>query len=71
MPTTRGRTSLETVVGLDQRKQYVLTGHTFGKWFARLMWGARLRMGMGWRQNKALSSKLVLGICGEAERFGH
>jgi hypothetical protein len=38
--------SCETVVGLDQKKQYVSTGHTFGKWFARFMRGARLRMGM-------------------------
>ncbi len=38
--------SCETVVGLDQKKKYVSTGHTFGKWFAHFMWGARLRMGM-------------------------
>jgi len=59
--------SCETVVGLDQKKQYVSTGHTFGKWFARFMRGARLRMGVVRRQNEALTSKLVMGICGEAE----
>ena len=48
--------SCETVVGLDQKKQYVSTGHTFGKWFSRFMRGARLRMGMVRRQNEALSS---------------
>ena len=64
--------SCKTVVGLDQKKQYVLTGNTLGKWFARFMRGTRLRMmGMVQRQNKALSSKLVLGICGEAEKIGH
>ncbi len=55
--------SCETVVGLDQKKQYLSTGHTFGKWFARFMRGARLRMGMVCRQNEALTSKLVLGFC--------
>jgi hypothetical protein len=34
--------SCKTVVGLDQKKQYVSTGHTFGKWFAHFMQGARL-----------------------------
>jgi hypothetical protein len=38
--------SCKTVIGLDQKKQYVSTGHTFGKWFPRFMRGARLRMGM-------------------------
>jgi hypothetical protein len=56
------------VVGLDQKKQYVSTGHTFRKWFARCMRGARLRMGVVRRQNKALTSMLVLGVCAEAER---
>ncbi len=60
--------SCETVVGLDQKKQYVSTSHTFGKWFTRFMRGARLRMGMVRRQNEALTSKLVLGVCAEAER---
>ncbi len=61
--------SCETVVGLDQKKQYISTGHTFGKWFARFMRGARLRMGMVRRQNEALTSKLVIGICGKAENI--
>jgi hypothetical protein len=61
--------SCETVVGLDQKKQYVSTGHIFGKWFSRFMRGARLRMGMVRRQNEALSSKLVIGICAEAEKL--
>ncbi len=61
--------SCDTVVGLDQKKQYVSTGHTFGKWFARFMRGARLRMGVVRRQNEALTSKLVLGICSKAERI--
>jgi hypothetical protein len=62
--------SCETVVGLDQKKQYVSTGHIFGKWFSRVMRGARLRMGMVRRQNEALSSRLVIGICAEADNFG-
>jgi hypothetical protein len=33
--------SCETVVGLDQKKQYMSTGHTFRKWFARFMRGGR------------------------------
>ena len=61
--------SCETVVGLDQKKQYVSTGHTFGKWFARFMRGTRLRMEMVHRQNKALTSKLALGVCAEAEKI--
>jgi hypothetical protein len=61
--------SCETVVGLDQKKQYVSTSHTFGKWFARFMRGARLQMGMVGRQNEALTSKLALGVCAEAERI--
>ena len=36
--------SCKTVVGLDQKKQYLLMGHTFGKWFSRFTRGARLRM---------------------------
>ena len=31
--------SCKTVVGLDQKKQYLLTSHTFGKWFSRFMRG--------------------------------
>ena len=57
------------MVGLDQKKQYVSTGHTFGKWFSRFMRGACLRMGMVRRQNEALSSKLVIRICAEAENL--
>lgn len=60
--------SCETVVGLDQKKQYGSTGHTFGKWFSHFM-RTRLRMGMVQRQNKALTSKLVLGVCAEAEKI--
>ena len=55
--------SCETVMELDQRKQYFLTSHTF-KLFASFMWSAHLRMGMVWRQNKAvqvLSSPLCKG----------
>ena len=59
--------SCKTIVGLDQKKQYVLTGHTFGKWFACFMQGACLCMDMAQRQNEALSLKLVLGVCGKAE----
>jgi len=58
--------SCKTVIGLDQKKQYISTGHTFGKWFSRFMRGARLRMGMVGRQNEALSLKLVIEICAEA-----
>jgi hypothetical protein len=61
--------SCDTVVGLDQKKQYISMGHTFGKWFARFMREAWLRMGMVRIQNKALTSRLVLGICAEAERI--
>jgi hypothetical protein len=64
---TRENYSCETVVGLDQKKKYVSTSHTFVKWFARFMRGARLRMGMVRWQNKALTSKLVLGICARAK----
>jgi hypothetical protein len=31
--------------------------------------GARLRMGMVRRQNEALTSKLMLGVCAEGERI--
>ena len=61
--------SSETVVGQDQKKQYLLTGHTFGKWFARFMRGAQLRRGMARRQNEALTPKLVLGVCAEAKKI--
>jgi hypothetical protein len=64
-----GNFSCQTVVGLDQKKQYLSTGHTFGKWFSRFMRGARLRMGMVRRQNEALTSKLILGVCAEAEKI--
>jgi hypothetical protein len=57
------------VVGLDQKKQYVSTGHTFGKWFSCFMRGARLCMGVVQQQKEALTSKLVLGICAKAKRI--
>jgi hypothetical protein len=43
--------------------------HMFGKWFAQFIRGAWLCMGMVHRQNKALTSKLVIGICSKAERI--
>ncbi len=55
-----GNFSCQTVVGLDQKKQYLSTGHMFGKWFLRFMRGARLRMGMVRR---------ILGVCAEAEKI--
>jgi hypothetical protein len=57
----------ETVVGMDRAKQYVTSGHTFGKWFGRFMRGARLRMGMSRRQNEALTSVLAMAVCKAAE----
>ncbi len=51
-----------TVVGLDQKKQYLSSSHTFGKWFSRFLRGACLRMGMVRRQNEALTSELVLSM---------
>jgi len=59
--------SCQTVVGLDQKKQYLSTSHTFGRWFSQFMRGARLRMGMVRRQNKALTSLLLLGVCAAGE----
>jgi hypothetical protein len=41
----------------------------FGKWFACFMLGAQLRMGMVRIQNEALTLRLVLGICAEAEQI--
>jgi hypothetical protein len=61
--------SCQTVAGLDQKKQYLSTGHTFRKWFSLFMRGSRLRMGMVSRQNEALTSKLILGVCLEAEKI--
>jgi len=29
----------DTMVGLDQKKQYLSSSHTFGKWFSRFMKG--------------------------------
>jgi len=57
----------DTVVGIDQKKQYLSSSHTFGKWFSRFMRGARLRMGMVRRQNEALTSELVFRMCSVAE----
>jgi hypothetical protein len=56
-----------TVVGLDQKKEYLSSSHTLGKWFSRFMRGARLRMGMVRRQNEALTLELVLKVCSIAE----
>jgi hypothetical protein len=50
----------DTVVGLDQKKQYLSSSHTFRKWFSHFMKGAQLRMGMILRQNEALTSPMVL-----------
>ncbi len=57
----------DTVMGLVQKKQYLSSSHTFGKWLSRFMRGARLRMGMVRRQNEALTSELVLRMCSVAE----
>ncbi len=57
----------DTVVGLDQKKQYLSSSHTFGKWFSCFMRGVHLRMGMVRRQNEALTSELVLRMCNVAE----
>jgi hypothetical protein len=59
----------DTVVGLDQKKQYLSSSHAFGKWFSRFMKGARFRMGMIQRQNEALTSPMVLAMCVQAERY--
>jgi hypothetical protein len=59
--------SCKTVVGLDQRKQYVSNSHTFGKWFSHFMKGACLRMGMVCQQNEALTLMLVLAMCRAAK----
>jgi hypothetical protein len=52
---------------MDQKKQYLSSSHTFGKWFSCFMRGARLRMGMVRRQNEALTLELVLRICSVVE----
>ena len=57
----------DTVVGYDQKKQYLLSSHTFGNGFSRFMRGARLRMGMVRRQNEALTLELVLRMRSVAE----
>jgi hypothetical protein len=59
--------SCKMVVGLDRSKQYVTSSHTFGNWYSHFMCGARLRMGMIWKQNKALTLKLALAVCTTAE----
>jgi hypothetical protein len=53
----------DTLVGLDQKKQYLSSSHTCRKWFGHFMKGARLRMGMIRRQNEALTSAMILAIC--------
>jgi hypothetical protein len=58
----------DTVVGLDQKKHSLSSSHTFGKWFGHFMKGARLRMGMIRRRNKAPTSAMVLTMCTQAER---
>ncbi len=58
----------DTVVGLDQKKQYLSSSHTFGKRFGCFMKGAPIRMGMIWRQNEALPSAMVLAMCMQAEK---
>jgi hypothetical protein len=63
--------SCKMVIGLDRTKQYVTSCHTFGKWFSRFMRGACLRMGMIRKQNEALTSTLVLAVCGAAETRWH
>jgi hypothetical protein len=59
--------SCQTVMGLDQKKQYLLTSHTFGRWFSRFMRGAQFRMGMVRHQNEALKSLLLMGVCAAGE----
>ena len=59
--------SCQTVMGLDQKKQYLLTSHTFGRWFSRFMRGAQFRMGMVRHQKEALKSLLLMGVCAAGE----
>ena len=51
------------VISLYRIKQYVSSCHTFGEWFNRFIWGARLRMGMIRKQNESLTSTLVVAVC--------
>ncbi len=37
----------DTAVGLDQKKQYLSSSHTFGKWFSRFMRGGSPQDGHG------------------------
>ena len=55
------------VIGLDQKKQYLSSSHTFGMWFSRFMMGVHLRMGMVQRQNEALTLELILPMFCVAE----
>ena len=52
----------ESVIGREDKKQYVSDAPTGGKWFARFMRGAKLRMGVERRQNEALTSEIVLSM---------
>ena len=63
--------SCETVVGLDWAKQYVTTGHTFGKWFGCFVKGVCMRMGMIQKQNEALTSARAMVACMVAEACWH
>jgi hypothetical protein len=61
----------KTVVRMERAKQYIMSGHTSGKWFGQFMKGARMRMGMIHKQNEALTSTLMIAVCAEAEAPWH
>jgi hypothetical protein len=61
----------KTVVGMDQAKQYIMSGHTSRKWFGQFMKGAHLRMGMICKQNEVMTSALVMAVCAVAEARWH
>ncbi len=61
----------KTVVGMDRAKQYIMPGHTSGKWFGQFMKGARMRMGIIHKQNEASTSALVMVVYAVAETRWH
>ncbi|KAL7468881.1 hypothetical protein ACHAXS_009127 [Conticribra weissflogii] len=56
-----------TAYARDEKKMYVTTSPTAGRWFTRFMRGSKLRMGVIRRQNEALTPALIREICVMAE----
>ena len=58
----------ESVLGREDKKQFISDSPTGGRWFSRFMRGNKLRMGVERRQNEAMVADILLALEVEADK---